>query len=116
MAITQHSRNLSKKPTGEEYGRGRDPRCEDCMVHVGYEPSAVLGVKPEVHGYVESCSNGSSPEATRGRMAKGRENVLPCYRRKRIHRQPLTRFLIEKGERVRNLSGKAQRENGQLRS
>jgi len=27
----------------DTYGRGRDPRCEDCMVHVGYEPSAVLG-------------------------------------------------------------------------
>ncbi len=27
----------------EKYGRGRDPRCENCMVHVGYEPSAVLG-------------------------------------------------------------------------
>jgi len=27
----------------EKYGRGRDPRCQDCMVHVGYEPSAVLG-------------------------------------------------------------------------
>ncbi len=27
----------------EKYGRGRDPRCKDCMVHVGYEPSAVLG-------------------------------------------------------------------------
>jgi len=27
----------------QNYGRGRDPRCEDCMVHVGYEPSAVLG-------------------------------------------------------------------------
>ena len=27
----------------EKYGRGRDPRCLDCMVHVGYEPSAVLG-------------------------------------------------------------------------
>jgi len=27
----------------ERYGRGRDPRCQDCMVHVGYEPSAVLG-------------------------------------------------------------------------
>ena len=22
----------------ERYGRGRDPRCQDCMVHVGYEP------------------------------------------------------------------------------
>ncbi len=27
----------------DHYGRGRDPRCEHCMVHVGYEPSAVLG-------------------------------------------------------------------------
>jgi hopanoid biosynthesis associated radical SAM protein HpnH len=33
---------LEKTPW-EKYGRGRDPRCEDCMVHVGYEPSAVLG-------------------------------------------------------------------------
>lgn len=24
------------------YGRGRDPRCADCMVHCGYEPSAVI--------------------------------------------------------------------------
>ncbi|MGA8269448.1 MAG: adenosyl-hopene transferase HpnH [Candidatus Acidiferrales bacterium] len=27
----------------EKYGRGRDPRCQDCMVQSGYEPSAVLG-------------------------------------------------------------------------
>lgn len=27
----------------EKYGHGRDPRCQDCMVHAGYEPSAVLG-------------------------------------------------------------------------
>jgi len=33
---------LEKTPW-EKYGRGRDPRCEHCMVHVGYEPSAVLG-------------------------------------------------------------------------
>ena len=25
-------------------GRGNDPRCEHCMVHVGFEPAAVLGV------------------------------------------------------------------------
>ncbi len=28
----------------ESYGRGNDPRCEHCMVHCGYEPSAALGV------------------------------------------------------------------------
>ncbi|MDN5760781.1 MAG: adenosyl-hopene transferase HpnH [Microlunatus sp.] len=26
----------------EAYGRGRDPRCANCMAHCGYEPSAVL--------------------------------------------------------------------------
>jgi hopanoid biosynthesis associated radical SAM protein HpnH len=31
------------KTPWEKYGRGRDPRCEDCMVHAGYEASAVLG-------------------------------------------------------------------------
>jgi hopanoid biosynthesis associated radical SAM protein HpnH len=28
----------------ENYGYGKDPRCRDCMVHVGYEPSAAIGV------------------------------------------------------------------------
>ncbi len=28
----------------QNYGRGKDPRCEHCMVHCGYEPSAALGV------------------------------------------------------------------------
>ncbi len=26
----------------DNYGRGRDPRCADCMVHCGYEPTAVM--------------------------------------------------------------------------
>jgi hopanoid biosynthesis associated radical SAM protein HpnH len=26
----------------DKYGRGRDPRCANCMAHCGYEPSAVL--------------------------------------------------------------------------
>jgi hypothetical protein len=26
----------------ESYGRGKDPRCENCMAHCGYEPTAVL--------------------------------------------------------------------------
>ena len=36
-------RDFLERTPWEKYGRGRDPRCEDCMVHVGYEPSAVLG-------------------------------------------------------------------------
>jgi hypothetical protein len=26
---------------GAKSGRGRDPRCDNCMAHCGYEPSAV---------------------------------------------------------------------------
>lgn len=26
----------------EKYGRGRDPRCDNCMAHCGYEPTSVL--------------------------------------------------------------------------
>jgi hopanoid biosynthesis associated radical SAM protein HpnH len=28
----------------ESYGHGNDPRCEHCMMHCGYEPSAALGI------------------------------------------------------------------------
>jgi hopanoid biosynthesis associated radical SAM protein HpnH len=28
----------------ERYGYGQDPRCEHCLMHCGYEPSAALGV------------------------------------------------------------------------
>ena len=36
-------KELIEKTPWEQYGRGRDPRCADCMVHVGYEASSVLG-------------------------------------------------------------------------
>ena len=36
-------KDLIEKTPWEKYGHGRDPRCENCMVHAGYEPSAVLG-------------------------------------------------------------------------
>jgi hopanoid biosynthesis associated radical SAM protein HpnH len=26
----------------DSFGRGKDPRCDNCMAHCGYEPSAVL--------------------------------------------------------------------------
>ncbi len=45
MTDTHHQsfKDFIEKTPWEKYGRGRDPRCADCMVHVGYEPSAVLG-------------------------------------------------------------------------
>jgi hypothetical protein len=35
-------RELVETTEWEKYGRGRDPRCENCMAHCGYEPTAVL--------------------------------------------------------------------------
>jgi hopanoid biosynthesis associated radical SAM protein HpnH len=32
----------------ESYGAGKDPRCEHCMVHCGFEPSAALGVNSKL--------------------------------------------------------------------
>jgi len=32
----------------ERYGRGRDPRCSNCMAHCGYEPTAVLATTRSV--------------------------------------------------------------------
>jgi hopanoid biosynthesis associated radical SAM protein HpnH len=45
MTDTHHAtfEDFIQKTPWDKYGRGRDPRCADCMVHVGYEPSAVLG-------------------------------------------------------------------------
>ncbi|BFV60253.1 adenosyl-hopene transferase HpnH [Kitasatospora sp. CMC57] len=33
---------LIEKTDWAKYGRGKDPRCENCMAHCGYEPTAVL--------------------------------------------------------------------------
>ncbi|MEU6129856.1 adenosyl-hopene transferase HpnH [Saccharopolyspora sp. NPDC047091] len=38
----QSYRELVDETDWESYGRGRDPRCANCMAHCGYEPTAVL--------------------------------------------------------------------------
>jgi hopanoid biosynthesis associated radical SAM protein HpnH len=35
-------RELVEETDWDSYGRGRDPRCANCMAHCGYEPTAVL--------------------------------------------------------------------------
>jgi hopanoid biosynthesis associated radical SAM protein HpnH len=35
---------LMTRTAWESYGHGHDPRCEHCMVHCGFEPSAALGI------------------------------------------------------------------------
>ena len=46
MTDGHHERfeHLIDRTPWENYGYGKDPRCENCMVHCGYEPSAALGV------------------------------------------------------------------------
>jgi hypothetical protein len=34
-------RELLEETEWDKYGRGRDPRCDNCMAHCGYEPTAV---------------------------------------------------------------------------
>jgi hopanoid biosynthesis associated radical SAM protein HpnH len=39
---TETYKELIETTDWSAYGRGRDPRCENCMAHCGYEPTAVL--------------------------------------------------------------------------
>jgi hopanoid biosynthesis associated radical SAM protein HpnH len=39
---TETYRELIETTDWSKYGRGRDPRCDNCMAHCGYEPTAVL--------------------------------------------------------------------------
>ncbi len=39
---TETYRELLETTDWDAYGRGRDPRCDNCMAHCGYEPTAVL--------------------------------------------------------------------------
>jgi hopanoid biosynthesis associated radical SAM protein HpnH len=41
-------RDLMENTPWENYGAGKDPRCEHCMVHCGYEPTAALGVNKKL--------------------------------------------------------------------
>jgi hopanoid biosynthesis associated radical SAM protein HpnH len=39
-----------------KYGRGRDPRCDNCMAHCGYEPTAVLAATKSLKLALRSLS------------------------------------------------------------
>jgi len=53
MTDTHHAsyRDLLEETPWENYGvvkgKARDPRCENCMVHCGYEPSGALGIEAQ---------------------------------------------------------------------
>jgi hopanoid biosynthesis associated radical SAM protein HpnH len=39
---TETYQELVETTDWDSYGRGKDPRCDNCMAHCGYEPTAVL--------------------------------------------------------------------------
>jgi hopanoid biosynthesis associated radical SAM protein HpnH len=41
-------RELMEQTDWDRYGYGKDPRCEHCMMHCGYEPTAALGVNAKL--------------------------------------------------------------------
>jgi hopanoid biosynthesis associated radical SAM protein HpnH len=53
----QTYKELLETTDWDKYGRGKDPRCENCMAHCGYEPTAVLAstrsLKQSVRAMVE---------------------------------------------------------------
>ena len=40
--------DLMENTDWDRYGYGKDPRCEHCLMHCGYEPSAALGVNAKL--------------------------------------------------------------------
>ena len=45
---TETYRELIETTDWSKYGRGNDPRCDNCMAHCGYEPTAVLAATKSV--------------------------------------------------------------------
>jgi hopanoid biosynthesis associated radical SAM protein HpnH len=58
-------RELIEQTDWSKYGRGKDPRCENCMAHCGYEPTAVLATMDSLK---------ESLRAARETLASGRIN------------------------------------------
>ena len=47
---TQTYQELIETTDWSKYGRGNDPRCDNCMAHCGYEPTAVLAATGSLRG------------------------------------------------------------------
>jgi hopanoid biosynthesis associated radical SAM protein HpnH len=50
-------RELVETTDWDSYGRGRDPRCANCMAHCGYEPTAVLATMGSLREGVRALVN-----------------------------------------------------------
>jgi len=83
MTDTHHASfdDFINKTPWENYGRGRDPRCANCMVHVGYEPSAVLGAHRKfgdnwkmLHWQMSGRMNGGRGKSRGTGNGRGKDN------------------------------------------
>jgi hopanoid biosynthesis associated radical SAM protein HpnH len=55
---TETYRELIETTDWSKYGRGRDPRCDNCMAHCGYEPTAVLAATKSLRQAVRAMIAG----------------------------------------------------------
>jgi hopanoid biosynthesis associated radical SAM protein HpnH len=51
-------RELVESTDWESYGRGRDPRCANCMAHCGYEPTAVVATMSSLRESLRALRSG----------------------------------------------------------
>jgi hopanoid biosynthesis associated radical SAM protein HpnH len=51
-------RELVEETEWERYGRGRHPKCENCMAHCGYEPTAVIATLTSLKESVRAMAAG----------------------------------------------------------
>jgi hopanoid biosynthesis associated radical SAM protein HpnH len=63
----------------DSYGRGKDPRCANCMAHCGYEPSAVLATMSSLRETIRAARGNLSPLAGLA-AAKAEPRVPRLYR------------------------------------
>ena len=68
-ALLPDGRRLRRRPTRsciettdwDAYGRGKDPRCANCMAHCGYEPTAVLATMGSLRETIRAARGNSIP-------------------------------------------------------
>jgi ABC-type sugar transport system ATPase subunit len=51
----QSYKELARETDWSRYGRGRHPKCENCMAHCGYEPTAVLATTGSIKEMVRAA-------------------------------------------------------------
>jgi hopanoid biosynthesis associated radical SAM protein HpnH len=55
---TKTYRELIETTDWDKYGRGKDPRCANCMAHCGYEPTAVMATMGSLRESLRAVTNG----------------------------------------------------------